>query len=196
MRVDGLTGIESQHPSTGDIYFEYLLDRGMLQIGTDYLDQGIKILQSDKAEHKQMRKYGHYWSRKTVVSKAIWSRIVRDINSLMAQFGKQWELGDVSCSDSLIYISAKDESLSPFVMSRVLRIPDRQNVIFVPTSRTPFGNAVKAVLVILKHYLKGDIIISSDYFTYEWQEEIDLVSNVCVLLTPFKLDHEPQKVEV
>lgn len=137
--------------------------------------------------------YSHYWNRLPEIPELTFKQAVNDISKMFKVCKKYglslagWDGSGkpvISSSEvSFNGVETKNESYETFRMDRVMKpkdfewlTQDKQGYVYqaCKTGRQPYDLFVQIALIIFKHYLGRDFILSSDGFYFDWETADDL----------------------
>jgi len=134
----------------------------------------------------------HYWEIRKTIDSYRFAKIASDVKKAIPYLGVELADGDGTgepeITESLIRFNGKTPNdYETFDFSRFAREPYYSNIdgglwfAFCKTgfSKTrPYDIAVKVALIIAKHHLGNDIIVTSDEGWREWVDALEIVGNI------------------
>jgi len=126
--------------------------------------------------------YTHYWYRAEKIGKVLWGHVVSDVRKILAALPKEIEMAGMQgqrdtaprlTADSIEFNGVDENAHESFFVERIFT--DRHTregscFAFCKTAEKPYDLAVTAALVVLKHYLRDEITISSDGEEADWNK--------------------------
>lgn len=133
--------------------------------------------------------YTHYWSLrkpfkgKTQIVERAYQKALKDCQrAIKAYYSINGGLSGYSAHTAVgqyggLYVNGKgDEMHEPFSLRE--HYSQNENFNFCKTAQKPYDTVVVACLTILKHYLKDQIVVSSDGDKDDWKRGVNLASLV------------------
>ena len=138
--------------------------------------------------------YTHYWNLKVKGNQKNFNAAKKDISKLiknqvvilangMGEEGSKPEAGK-----EVNFNGIEDESYETFSLPEKMPTNDDDCFNFCKTAQKEYDFVVTASLIVLKHYLKNDVKVSSDGDKEDWTEGLALAEKV--LDTSFKIPIE------
>lgn len=124
----------------------------------------------------------HHWNRAVELNSERFATAVRDCKRLIEQTdvdiaGFEGIGESIFESEHIVFNGASPNTCEPFEIARVEFDRRGRDRTFgnCKTEHLPYDICVQSCLVILTHYLKGDIEVSSDGGRNDWNDAIELV---------------------
>jgi len=152
--------------------------------------------------------YCEFWYRPMVIDDSIYDAIERDVNQLQPV----WKENQINVEHLTALTSKTGENhhqtkgivvtgaYGTFIFPQSLpedfkniyvTLIDGRMFQFVKTNQNRYGLAVQAILIIAKHYLNEQIIVTSNGDEHDWQEAREIVINNLGYGLNFELDESP-----
>ncbi len=139
----------------------------------------------------------HYWEREIELPADAFAKAADDCRTILAAAdvrlaGGQSEGEPVFTRDEIAFNGVKGEDCEPFRIQPVQlpRSPDRPVFSYCKTEKLPYDLCVKCALVILQHYLGGDIKVMSDGKDADWDDARNLCQTCLGYGADFRLCKE------
>lgn len=141
-----------------------------------------------RAIDADVEKMNHVWKEKQIK--------VKRLTSLESNFE-----GEIHVTEGIIVEGAKETFVFPKVIPEFFKkvyvcMKDGRMFQFVSTGRGRYNLAVQAILIIAKHHLKEQLLVTSNGEQYEWGYAMELVQKHLGYGEDFTLDESPSFEEM
>lgn len=148
--------------------------------------------------------YCHFWYRPVEIEEETFQAIVKDVELANVELAKKRipikkdfinEDTDEIMNECLIA-----EGYETFFFPRILperyqqgfaQMKDGRFFQFVKTNKRPFDLSVKIALIIIKHHLKEQLIVTSDGYDWEWADASEFTLKQLGYPGNYQLDQSP-----